>query len=94
MKYILFLLIAFPILSSGQPDNQILSVCGHKVGNDICSQVPTHSLCQLDGLTFNTNGYTVDNDPVEAYTSLFCGSGTFTHNDLWIGFTAQQSKII
>ncbi len=89
--FILLLFISSTILS--QDNNPPLSTCGHPVAHDNCFQAPTPSLCELDGYTINTDGFTVDNDPVEAYTNQFCGPNTGTHNDMWISFTAQENTI-
>jgi len=66
------------------------SPCGNKISDDNCSDTPTSSLCNLDGFTTTTTGYSND---VFNVSLGFCGPGTGTHNNFWIGFTAQSNII-
>ena len=66
------------------------SPCGNKIADDDCINTPISSLCSIDGFTSSTAGFTND---VFVPTLGFCGGGTGTHNNLWIGFAAQTNVI-
>ena len=90
----------FPSLPTGDPTcgfftaqgvwvNQC-SPCGMKIADDDCSSTPIGSLCALDGFESHSGGYTND---VFTPSLGFCGGGTGTHNNHWIGFTAQTNSV-
>ena len=66
------------------------SPCGSKISDDDCTAAPNPTLCELDGFQTTTTGYTND---VFNPSLGFCGGGTGTHNNFWIGFTAQSNVI-
>ena len=66
------------------------SPCGSKISDDNCTDAPNPTLCELDGFMTTTTGYSNDLRPE---TANFCGGGTGTHNNFWIGFTAQTSVV-
>ncbi len=66
------------------------SPCGRKISDNNCTDAPNPTICELDGFETTTSGF--DND-VFAPTLGFCGGGTGTHNNFWIGFTAQTNII-
>ena len=66
------------------------SPCGNKIADDNCSDAPTSTLCELDGFQTSAAGYTND---LSIPTLGFCGGGTGSHNNAWIGFTAQTNVI-
>ena len=66
------------------------SSCGMKIADDNCVDTPISSLCALDGFETSSAGYTND---VFAPTLGFCGGGTGTNSNSWIGFTAQTNFI-
>jgi len=66
------------------------SPCGSKISDNDCISAPNPTLCELDGFTTTTSGFTND---VQTITNGFCGNGTGTHNNFWIGFTAQSNTI-
>lgn len=63
------------------------SPCGIKVSDDDCINAPISSLCALDGFESTTMGITND---LFDLTIGFCGGGTGSHNNSWLGFTAQS----
>jgi len=66
------------------------STCGTKVSDDDCVNAPITTLCAIDGFETSTRGYTSD---VLAPTLGFCGGGTQSHNNLWIGFIATETRL-
>lgn len=66
------------------------SPCGFRISDDDCVNAPLNSLCQMDGFESIGTGYTND---VFQPTLGFCGPGTATNNNFWIGFIAQSNSI-
>ncbi len=66
------------------------SPCGMKIVDDDCVNTPIVSLCALDGFESNSDGYTND---VFIPSLGFCGGGTGTSFNHWIGFTAQTNGV-
>lgn len=66
------------------------SPCGFKIADDDCVNTPLNSLCQLDG--FQTAAIGRTNDVFQPALG-FCGQGTATHNNCWIGFIAQSNSV-
>ena len=66
------------------------SPCGNKIADDNCSDTPIGSLCDLDGFQSTVTGFTND---LAIATLGFCGPGTGTHNNFWVGFTAQTNVL-
>ena len=66
------------------------SPCGSKISDNDCQNAPNPTICELDGFETTTTGFTND---LFGPTVGFCGPGTGTHNNFWIGFTAQTNDI-
>jgi len=67
------------------------SSCGHKIADNLCVNSPVGSICELDGFTSMTGGFTPDD--IGASLIGFCNGAGTIENNFFIGFTAQTNEI-